>query len=92
MTAHMRKTETPTHISLNLVVGLSSPKTMKLRGKINEQPVVVKIDPRATQTFISIEATKKLGVLIMTKKGFVVTLGNGEAVKGTESVMVLSCN
>ena len=35
---------TPSEISLNSVVGLSNPKTMKLRGTIKGEPVVVMID------------------------------------------------
>lgn len=42
-------------ISLNSVVGITSPKTMKLVGEILGQKVVVMIDPGATHNFVSVE-------------------------------------
>ena len=44
-------------ISLNFVVGLTNPKTLRARGSVGEQPIVVLIDPRATHNFI----VKKIG-------------------------------
>ena len=40
-------------LSLNSVVGLSEPRTMKLKGEIHRKEVVVFIDCGATHTFIS---------------------------------------
>jgi len=40
-------------LSMNSVVGLTTPQTMKLRGQIEGQPVVVLIDGRATHNFIA---------------------------------------
>lgn len=40
-------------VSLNSVAGLTSPRTMKIRGVIMNQPVVTLIDPGATHNFIS---------------------------------------
>lgn len=39
-------------LSINSVVGLTTPKTMKLKGAILGQSVVVLIDCRATHNFI----------------------------------------
>lgn len=41
------------NISLNSVVGISNPKTMKLLGKIDNEELVVMVDYRATNNFIS---------------------------------------
>lgn len=41
-------------VSLNSVIGLSNPKTMKLRGRVKDREVVVMIDPGATHNFISL--------------------------------------
>lgn len=75
--------EKPTEVSLNSVVGLTSPKTMKLVGRIGEQGVIVMIDPGATHNFISVATVEKLGLPVTKSKEFGVSLGNGEAIRGT---------
>lgn len=69
-------------ICLNSVVGISSPKTLKLKGEIQGQEVVVMVDPGATHNFISMEAVHKLGLPITPSQSFDVSLGTGEAVQG----------
>lgn len=71
-------------VSLNSVVGLTSPKTMKVKGRIAGQDVIVMIDPGATHNFISLSTVKKLGIPVDESRGFGVSLGNGEEVKGAE--------
>lgn len=43
-----------TEVSLNFVIGLSNPNTIKLRGLIGDQEVIVMIDPGYTYNFISL--------------------------------------
>ena len=43
------------NLSLHLLVGLSSPKTIKVKGEIRGREVVVLIDGEATHNFISKE-------------------------------------
>lgn len=69
-------------ISLNSVVGISSPKIMKLLGVIEGHQVVVMIDPGATHNFISLETVKKLGLPLILSKGFEVSLGTWDDVQG----------
>lgn len=69
-------------ISLNSVMGISSPRTLKLLGQIGGDNVVVMIDPGATHNFISNALAKKLGIPINQSKSFGVSLGTGEAVQG----------
>ncbi|KAL8122160.1 hypothetical protein AgCh_018778 [Apium graveolens] len=69
-------------ISLNLVMGITSPKTMKLKGSINVKSVVVMIDPGATHNFVSLDAVEVLGLNLTPTKDFGVSLGTGEAVQG----------
>ena len=52
----------PPEISLNSVVGLSNPKTMKLMGSIQGEGVVIMVDPGATHNFVSLATVRKLGI------------------------------
>lgn len=73
----------PVEVSLNSVVRLSSPKTLKLIGVIDGNEVVVMVDPGATHNFVSLKAVEKLRIPVTESGGFGVSLGNGEAVEGT---------
>ncbi|KAF8393178.1 hypothetical protein HHK36_021419 [Tetracentron sinense] len=69
-------------VSLNSVVGLTTPKTMKLKGMIGKQEVVVLIDPGATHNFISLELVKRLQLPIAKTEAYGVTMGTGNVVRG----------
>ncbi|KAL9444267.1 hypothetical protein AB3S75_017449 [Citrus x aurantiifolia] len=69
-------------VSLNSVVGLTTPKTMKLKGNIEEQEVVVLIDSGATHNFISLDLVNKMQIPIVKTGAYGVTMGTGVAVKG----------
>lgn len=49
-------------LSINSIVGLTTPKTMKVSGSIGQQEVVVMIDCGATHNFISVALVEKLGI------------------------------
>lgn len=68
-------------ISLNSVVGITSPKTFKVKGQVNGIPVIVMIDPGATHNFIALHAVEKLGVECQPSKSFGVSLGTGDMVE-----------
>lgn len=57
-------------ISLNFVVGLTTPTTMKLCRMLRPQELVVLIDYWATHNFISIDLVKKLAIPMVTAKGY----------------------
>lgn len=64
-------------VSLNSVIGFTSPHTMKLRSNIGGFDIVVLIDSGATHNFISQELVERLG-LFVSKTGYVgVMMGNG---------------
>lgn len=69
-----------TEVSLNSVVGISNPKTMKLKGLIGHREVIVMIDPNSTHNFISLDVATEARVQIERTIGFGVFLGNGEAI------------
>lgn len=81
-----------TEISLNSVMGISSPKTLKMEGSINGESVIVMVDPGATHNFISLDTVARLQIPITPSKTFEVSLGTGAEVQGRgecKSVMML---
>ena len=69
-------------LSVNYVVRLSSPNTMKLRGEIKGEGVIVMIDLGATHKFISVELVWKWGMEVERATSYWVILGTGLTVKG----------
>ena len=77
--------ETPlamAEISLSTVVGISHPQTMRMKGDINGQEVIVMIDSGATNNFISVTAVNRLQLESTKGDRYGVTLGNGEKIYG----------
>lgn len=68
-------------ISLNSVVGITSPKTFKLKGEVNGVTVVVMIDPGATHNFVASQVIQELGIDCNDSQSFGVSLGTGETVQ-----------
>lgn len=71
--------EVITEVSLNSVVGISNPKTMKLRALIGSKEVIAMVDPGATHNFISLDMA---GMKMEKSASFGVSLGNGDAIRG----------
>lgn len=69
-------------LSMNSVVGLTAPQTMKLQGDIEGQPMVVLIDGGATHNFIAAELVQRLGLPRTETAGYGVIMGMGMAVQG----------
>lgn len=68
-------------ISLNFLVGLTTPTTMKLCGMLRPQEVML-IDSWATHNFISIDLVKKLAIPMLTTKGYGDLMETGFSVRG----------
>lgn len=69
-------------LSINSIVGLSNPGTMKLKGKIKETKVVIIIDSGATHSFIAKNFVTTLSLPMTETSNYGVILGSGVAVKG----------
>lgn len=69
-------------LSINSVVRLTSPQTMKVKGLIGKQEVVVLIDCGATNNFTSTELVQKLGLPRAETIGFRVIIRTRFAVQG----------
>ncbi|XP_052203652.1 uncharacterized protein LOC127808947 [Diospyros lotus] len=69
-------------LSLNSVVGLTPPQTMKIKGTIEGQEVIVLIDNGASHNFIVADLVQKLGLVRMPTRGYGVIMGSGMAIQG----------
>lgn len=79
-------------LSINSVVGLSNPNTMKVQGKLQDKEVVVLVDCGVTHNFISEKLVKELQLTMRDTSNYRVILDSGTAIKGKgvcESVGVL---
>ncbi|KAL4564788.1 hypothetical protein LXL04_028859 [Taraxacum kok-saghyz] len=65
-------------VTLNSVAGLSSPKTMKLEGRVWEQPVITLVDPGATHNFIFDALVERLGLPVTDTGAYGVRMGTGD--------------
>ncbi|TYK09696.1 Ty3/gypsy retrotransposon protein [Cucumis melo var. makuwa] len=73
---------TVVELSINSVVGLNDPGTMKVRGKLLGEDVIILIDCGATHNFVSEKLVKKLILPIKETSHYGVILGFGAAVQG----------
>ncbi|KAI3522148.1 hypothetical protein L1887_11628 [Cichorium endivia] len=64
-------------VSASSVAGLTTPRTMKLRGMIGQNEVVVLIDSGATHNFLSLRLVKPLGLSVTGTREKGIMLGNG---------------
>ena len=71
-------------LSINSVVGLTNPGTMKVKGKIGEEEVMILIDCGVTHNFIVEKLVTKLGLTPQETPNYRVILGSGTTVKGKE--------
>ena len=69
-------------LSLNSMVGLSTPRTMKVKGKIAQHEVVVLIDYGAIDNFISTKLVQELELPLECTSGYGILMGTGTTIKG----------
>ena len=69
-------------LSVNSIVELSAPRTMKIKGKIGQQEVINMIDCGATHNFIFATLVQLLGLPRETTANYGVLIGTSVAVKG----------
>ena len=68
-------------LSINSVVGLSNPGTMKVKGVIQGKVAIILIDCEATYNFISEKLVKELQLSTRETSNYGAILGSGTAVK-----------
>ena len=69
-------------LSLNSVVGLLEPRTMKLKGEIHGKEVVVFIDCGATHNFISKSMVESYQIPWQGTSQYGVVIGSGKQIRG----------
>ncbi|KAL0537222.1 hypothetical protein IC582_026197 [Cucumis melo] len=74
--------QTVIKLSINSVVGLNDPGTMKVKGMINNKEIVVMIDCGTTHNFISENLVKSLPITIKEMAHYGVILGSGTTIQG----------
>lgn len=92
MTSIAEEGQAVIELSINSVVGLSNPGTMKVRGKIKDREVVILINCGATHNFVSEKLTSELQLITKDTSHYRVILGSGAAIKGKgicESVEII---
>ena len=62
--------------SLNALAGQSTPRSLRLLGEINQQPVQVLIDSGSTHNFIKPAMAEVLGLAVQDTTTFWVYIGN----------------
>nr|GEU55879.1 putative mitochondrial protein [Tanacetum cinerariifolium] len=65
-------------VSLNSVIGFTTPRIMKIKGILRDRYVVVLIDYGATHKFLSMELVNDLGLVVSGRGSMGVMLGNGK--------------
>lgn len=70
-------------LSLNSMVGITSKKTMKMKGMIGKREVIVLIDSGATCNFIAKQLVEEMKLAVTETVGFGVAVGNGEVIAGS---------
>lgn len=80
-------------MSLNSMVGVSSPKTLRLKGMIACHEVIVMVDHGATHNFYISYVGRKIEVVVDTNEGVWGVFGQwGNRLKGRENVRVYGFN
>ncbi|KAA0032599.1 peroxidase 64 [Cucumis melo var. makuwa] len=74
-------TTTFVELSINSMIGLNDPGTMKVRGKLRDEDVIILIDCGATHNFVSEKLVKKLFIPIKETAHYGVILGSRAAVQ-----------
>lgn len=69
-------------LSINSMIGFTTPKTMKLKGTVMGHAVVVLIDCGATHNFISKELATRLVLATTRTSNYSVLMGTSMSVRG----------
>ncbi|KAA0047601.1 ty3-gypsy retrotransposon protein [Cucumis melo var. makuwa] len=69
-------------LSLNSVVGLTTPDTFKTKGMVEDREIVSMIDCGATHNFISLKLVEEVNIPTAETTNYRVIMGSGKAMQG----------
>ena len=69
-------------LSLNSMVGLTAPRTFKVKWTVEDQEIVIMIDCGTTHNFISLKLVDELKLPMAETTNYGVIMGSGKAVQG----------
>ena len=69
-------------LSINSLVGLVSPQTMKLKDQVKNEEVVGLIDLGTSHNFISVDLVQRLGLSIAAMMSYGILTGTGQSLQG----------
>lgn len=80
-------------ISLQALSGTMNSSTMRLRGTVQQKPVMVLVDSGSTHSFIDVGFHKRLALPLSDQKPFAVQVANGERMtnQGVCTGVVINC-
>lgn len=77
---------------MNLMVGLTNPRAMKLQGMANQELVIVLVDCGVTHNFVSLRVVELLKILLVKTRNYSVIMGTRIVVEGKEVCEAVELN
>ena len=68
-------------ISLHALVGNKGHQTIRMVGKIKNQPVIILLDSGSSHNFLNQKVAKNLNCIVQTIKGVQITVANDESLQ-----------
>ena len=69
-------------ISIAAITGIAQPQTLKLKGYIKKQSVIVMVDSRSTHNFVDVNVAKRLNIFAYPVADLKVMVADGKQIDG----------
>ena len=78
-------------VSLSAMTGISQPQTLKLKGHIKKNKVVVLVDSGITHNFLDATVAKRLNIFSFPLPNMKVMIANGKKIEKVGNAIRLNC-